>query len=333
MKLSLYLIPAIVMVQTASAQFAPQAGVAGTTAISKSSAQIKGWASGCTVERGWLDIADPSKGSPTIGLNSDAVGAADNSVISLGDSGVAVLTFSSPIYNGAGADFAVFENGFINPSNKEEAFLELAFVEVSSDGINYFRFPAASYTPETTQVPGAGVYLDAKYINNLAGKYSGGYGTPFDLEELAGKPGLDINQVTHVRVVDVIGSVSNNTSLDTSGRKINDPYPTPFPGGGFDLDAVGAIYLRDVGVDDFKNKNLTSIYPNPVADYLNIQLGSGSDEPISLLITDVTGKVLSSTVLSQPENKISFTAYHSGIYYLQFSDAKGNKWVERITKL
>jgi hypothetical protein len=65
------------------------------------------------------------------------------------------------------------------------AYLELAFVEVSSDGINYFRFPATSLTPTDNQVSNT-AYMNAANINNLAGKYIGGYGTPFDLDELAG---------------------------------------------------------------------------------------------------------------------------------------------------
>jgi hypothetical protein len=331
MKLLQYIIPALFMVQTASAQFAPQAGVAGHTAIHKSSNSLVGWATGCSVNRGWADIADPSKGYVSLGSEPSATGAPDNDVLSLGDSGVAVLTFSSPIYNGAGPDFVVFENGFFDPSNPENAFLEFAFVEVSSDGVNYFRFLAASYTPEIPQIPVAGVFLNARHVNNLAGKYASGYGTPFDLEELSGKPGLNLNHVTHIRLVDVIGSVGSHASLDTGGRKINDPYPTPLPGGGFDLDAVGAIHLRGVGVEQFKNTSSVSIYPNPVTTELHIRITTG--ESMNLVVSDVMGKALSASVLSQPENTISLNAYNSGIYYLQFSDTKGNKWVERITKL
>jgi len=54
----------------------------------------------------------------------------DGYIVSLGDSGVADVTFAGAIYNGPGADFAVFENGFLNATNDSLAFLELAFVEV-----------------------------------------------------------------------------------------------------------------------------------------------------------------------------------------------------------
>ncbi|MFN6048554.1 MAG: T9SS C-terminal target domain-containing protein, partial [Bacteroidota bacterium] len=52
--------------------------------------------------------------------------AASNGVVSLGDGGIATLTFDPPITNGDGFDFAVFENTFL------DTFLELAFVEVST---------------------------------------------------------------------------------------------------------------------------------------------------------------------------------------------------------
>src|SRR5690606_10864157 len=85
-------------------------------------------------------------------------------------------------------------------------------------------------------------YMNARLLNNLAGKYVGGYGTPFDLQEMANISGLDINNITHVRIIDVVGSINGNTRFDASNRKINDPYPTPFPVGGFDLDAVAVLH-------------------------------------------------------------------------------------------
>jgi hypothetical protein len=43
------------------------------------------------------------------------LGLPDGSIVSLGDSGIAIATFAHPIYNGSGPDFAVFENGFQKP--------------------------------------------------------------------------------------------------------------------------------------------------------------------------------------------------------------------------
>lgn len=314
------------------AQFAPQAGVSGTTAIGKTSGLFTGWATGCTISRGYIDIADPLQGRVSLGTDADAVGMADNMIVSLGDSGIATLTFSHAIYNGPGADFAVFENGFANPANAEEAFLELAFVEVSSDGINFHRFSPSSLSSETIQVPAAGVYMNARLINNLAGKYVSGYGTPFDLQELEGIPGLDINNITHVRIVDVIGSLSGHGTYDKDGHKINDPYPTAFAGGGFDLDGVGAFYQR--GLFPVSVKSLVAgpvkVYPNPATDKIFIQIENNTSN-YSLLLTDVTGNVLQQ--IDATNSYVDMSAYKAGVYALIIEAANGKRWVERITKL
>jgi len=200
---------------TAYAQYAPQAGLPGSTAISASSSLFTSWATQCTIYRGFMNIANPSLGYASAGDSSMAIGPADDFTVSLGDSGVAVLTFAHPIFNGTGPDFAVFENGFLNPLNDSQAFLELGFVEVSSDGLNFTRFPANSLTNDNVQITNDS-YIDANNLNNLAGSYTTMYGTPFDLEELSGTPGLDINNITHVRIVDTLLALSVATPLTTT---------------------------------------------------------------------------------------------------------------------
>ena len=171
--LSLLLISSIITAQS----YAPHAGQVSSTAIAKSSSVFIGWATGITVVRGPQDIANPTGPLASSGNPNDALGGTSTSVVSLGDGGSATVTFASPIANGSGFDFAVFENGF------SDTFLELGFVEVSSDGINFFRFPSHSETQTTTQIGGFGA-VDCRYINNLAGKYRANFGTPFDLSDL-----------------------------------------------------------------------------------------------------------------------------------------------------
>ncbi len=314
---------------SAVAQYAPQAGVTGSTAVSKSDNRFAGWATNCRLRLGWMHIEDKSLGMANIGDSSYAIGTPDNALVSLGDSGVAVLTFEAAIYNGEGPDFAVFENGFPNPANPEEAFLELAFVEVSSDGSNFTRFPASSLT-DTPQVPMAGVYMNARKINNLAGKYIGNYGTPFDLQELAGTPGLDINNITHIRLIDVIGSITSVGTKDKDGNYINDPYPSPVPGSGFDLDAVGAFYIKGKYPSAIASvaKANVSVYPNPVAERLMIH----TDKPVKVTVCDVAGRILAAADVTEGAS-IGFDEYRAGMYYINFTDHEGNRWVEKVTKL
>ncbi|MBA3898738.1 MAG: T9SS type A sorting domain-containing protein [Bacteroidetes bacterium] len=270
---------------SAYAQFPPAAGQAGTTAIYKDNSIFVGWASNCTVNRGFVNIANPSLGKVTTGTPEMAIGKSGTSgLVSLGDGGTAVLTFEAAIYNGPGWDFAVFENAF-------DGFIELAFVEVSSDGINFFRFPATSLTDTTVQTGTFGL-TDPTKIDNLAGKYDLFYGTPFDLEELKDEPGLDIGYITHVKIIDVVGSMDPlYATRDAAGRKINEPWPTPFPQGGFDLDAIGVIHQKPLNIKAHNKENIFRIYPVPAKNVLNISTVE-SNEKFHYAITDISGKAI-----------------------------------------
>ncbi len=305
------------------AQFAPQALVSGTTAISKSSLQFSSWASGCTIIRGLQQIGDPAGGYASVGDSSSALGAADGDIVSLGDSGIAVLRFATPIRNVSGPDFAVFENGFAKMGDPELAFLELAFVEVSSDGRNFVRFPATSLTPDTEQISSVGglSYINARHLNNLAGKYIGGWGTPFDLAELAGTPGLDIDAITHIRIIDVIGDVSAHASRDAQGNAVNDPFPTAFPSGGFDLDAVGVLNNGASSVYGGEDAGF-SIYPVPAGEVLNVRLRTASFSIAQIL--DLGGRLLSQQPLGRELTAIPTTQLAPGCYYLRLTSNDGS---------
>jgi hypothetical protein len=306
------------------AQFPPPAGQPGSTAISADSSVFIGWATGCIVHRGYIQISDTSltyfgenKGS--YGSEESALGKADNAPVSLGDGGYAVVTFNKPVTNGPGYDFAVFENGL------NDTFLELAFVEVSSDGINFFRFPSVSNTQTTSQVATFGT-LDATMIDNLAGKYRALFGTPFDLETLSGIPGLDINRVTHIKIIDVVGCIQlDYATYDSKGNIINDPWPTPFNTGGFDLDALGVLHFTFSSED-----RPVYLYPNPVTDFVTINLLSGSS--FDMLIRDISGKLVwkKEKVINNSTIDLGFLA--AGIYFCTFTLENGNTEVTKIVR-
>jgi hypothetical protein len=201
---------------------------------------VESWATSVvSFDRGPLDIANPGGGDASFGAPEYVLGTATNDVydvFSLGDGGSITLFFAGGIANAAGDDFAVFENGFYAPGG---LYGELAFVEVSSNGVDFARFPATSL--RESPVAG-GETIDPSEYHNLAGKHPLNRGTGFDLAVLAqhpliGQGKLDLANVAYVRLVDVIG---NGSTLDAAGRPVYDPYSTPFPSGGFDADAVGA---------------------------------------------------------------------------------------------
>jgi hypothetical protein len=300
----------------AQAQFAPAAGSFGSTAIHYDEPAFVSWATACSIHRGYRDVAVPDSGYATVGDSSAAIGmATTGGIVSLGDGGTATLTFDKPIINGTGFDFAVFENGF-SVGAPGMAFLELAFVEVSSDGVRFFRFPATDNTQDTAQIWN-GSAEDCSLINNLAGKYTYGFGTPFDLDELKDSAGLDVNNINHVRIVDVIGTINDlYASRDINGHKINDPYPTNFGSSGFDLDAVGVIHQKTIsGLSDIAQNDL-QIIPNPTTGIIHVSVNGMHS---ALTITDVSGRNVYSMSV-QASAQIDISLLPAGVYAVRVID-------------
>jgi len=200
---------------------------------------------------------------PSEGIS--ALGAPDSTHVSLGDldapeiasgasPGIITLGFAqASIFNGPGWDFAVFENAgefFTAPF----IFGELAYVEVSTDGIAFAQFPSTSLNVEPGQgtadteliVPFGRDFagLNTNNVENLAGIHPQGTGTAFDLSDLGGEPlvqsgAVDLDEINFVRLVDIPG---NGAYQDSQGNPILDAWLTTVTGG-LDLDAVGARHV------------------------------------------------------------------------------------------
>jgi len=209
--------------------YAPPAGEPNSTAIYMDEPNIVGWASD------WENYVVGSECDSEWQTPEEALGKAEGTsydIVCLGRAGEITLTFDCGIGDGPGYDFAVFENGI------SDTFLELAYVEVSSDGENFFRFANDSLTD--SPVGGFGA-VEATDIGGFASKYRQGYGTPFDLALLTDiSPLLDTNNIKWVRIVDIVG---DGSYFDTSGDVIYDPYPTT-GSAGFDLDAIAVLNMR-----------------------------------------------------------------------------------------
>ena len=297
----------IVAIKVVAQPFAPGVGEIGTTAIAKDSSIFIMWASKAQVERGPMNISDKNLGLVTFGSISDAIGKADGRVISLGDKGEITLQFEYPISDGNGFDFAVFENSFNN------TFLELAFVEVSSDGSRFVRFPATSLSQNSVQF-GNDASMNPTFLNNLAGKYRGSYGTPFDLNELKDSLGIDLERITYIKLIDVVGSIDPKFgSRDGKNNFINDPYPTPYPSGGFDLDAVGVIHSNTL---DFKIlEDEVKVFPNPTSDFVYIQINKN----IQVDLFNVTGQLIENKTIDF-SGYLNLSEYPKGTYYLRLEN-------------
>jgi hypothetical protein len=256
---------------------------------------FRGWATGF---RDYL----PNKTPDAIWTNPiRALGPATGNlfdIVSLGDlneselaagipPGMITLSFGEPnrpsdlgpIRNGRGYDFAVFENAILSLINTDNGSIagkmmaELAFVEVSTNGMDFARFPSVSLTAGRVGRYGT---IDVTDVYNLAGKHpntdSVCTGTPFDLEDLRDHPlvrqgRVNLDAICFVRLVDIPGggtfadqatvfpdpaSYDPNTvphfAPYTGVHPIFDAWLT-FGSGGFDLEAVGVLNEQRFSAD------------------------------------------------------------------------------------
>lgn len=213
-------------------------------------AEINLWASEVSeLIRGPINIDVPEAGNVTFGDPLDIPGIASGvptEAVSLGDGGSVTVRFAELIYDGPDFDFAVFENPISGTPGL--LYMELGFVEVSSDGVHFARFD--SLTSRITPVGGL-EEADPDDYANLAGNRIAGTGTEFDLFELSNHPlvlsgEVDLDAIEYIRIEDVIG---DDSTSDSMGNPIYDPFPTSFITGGFDIDAVGAINVPEPGVE------------------------------------------------------------------------------------
>jgi len=305
MKKILYILIGIYFsVQTYGQNFPGPVGDVSTTAVFKDDQRVDYWLEDSVViQRGYVDISDPSLGYVTYGDVEFALGESDPNVISLGDGGTATYVLSNSISDQEGFDFAVFENAF------DDYFLELAFVEVSTDGINYVRFVNQSNTDTDSQTGAFGATY-TENVNNLAGKYKAQYGTPFDLSELEDSLDIDISNINFIRIIDVVGSVnSQHASLDSYGNIINDPWPTPFNSSGFDLDGLAILKPVELSINEVDN---SITYNNNVLSIKESSLVS------KIQVYDLTGKLV---FVKDVKNNLDLDILSRGIYVLKVNNS------------
>ncbi|MBL8738749.1 MAG: hypothetical protein JNL12_20135 [Planctomycetes bacterium] len=213
-------------------------------------------------------------------------------VHSLGIGGALTLEFTPPIVDRPGADLMVAENPFRLAGNETNTFAEVAFVEVSSNGVDFVRFPARYFGAPSS--PGAFGTMPVGAYANLAGQTpmlatSPGAdpldlveagGDAFDLGDLLGESlvvaGLvDLQAVRYVRLVDVpSGAVS-----DSVGATIFDA-----GSGSADIDAVTAVHQQGPIVGSPPNVAMTILTDGTIGLRIEDPDGASDLDPSSLRV-------------------------------------------------
>ncbi len=180
---------------------------------------------------------------------NNALGRPDggSNVHSLGNGGSLTLGFAVQLVDGPGADLIVSENPFASISDPWQTFAEVCFVEVSSDGTHFARFPSRYTGPDVE--PGSFAFVDAGYYSGFAGVLTTDVtasdpfdvvdagGDAFDLHDLHQDPlvtsGLvNLQAITEVRLVDAVSGVD----VDSTGATVRDPST-----GSADIDGVTVL--------------------------------------------------------------------------------------------
>lgn len=141
-------------------------------------------------------------------------------VLSLGVGGEIILKSETPILNGDGVDFIVFENPFWIGGNPETPFAELGEISVSQDGENFIGFfcdqaNQAELYPGCAGVGAVFANSETNEVDPTDPESSGG--DSFDIGELG------LPWVRYIKIHDLSSSGSGNSA-------------------GFDLDAIAIVY-------------------------------------------------------------------------------------------
>ena len=106
----------------------------------------------------------------------------------------------------------------------------------------------------------------------------------------------------------VVGDISNGESL----------------GQGFWLGAIEGVVLSN---EDFTLEVQTTVYPNPVTDYLNISFKDMLGEAFDISIFDINGKQIYRKEItdSTSNESINFSGYSKGLYILNIEQRATTK--------
>ena len=121
----------------------------------------------------------------------------------------------------------------------------------------------------------------------------------------------------------MVGSINPQyATYDAFGHMVNDPWPTNSHSSGFDLDGVAVLNQNLNGIENADIE--VSIYPNPVANVMNISLANAAEARLM----DINGRTVATFTLSAGSNSLNIASLPAGVYML---NVDGN--VKKIVKL
>jgi len=83
-----------------------------------------------------------------------------------------------------------------------------------------------------------------------------------------------------------------------------------------------ANIVESLGTDNIQIENI-SIYPNPIINMLNVNIGANSD--LNYSIFNITGQIIFKGRFTSSNNIVDFSDLSKGVYFLQVLDTQLNK--------
>lgn len=273
------------------------------------------------------------------GPQGQGLGAGSLDVLTLGEGGSVVLGFDVTIVDGPGADLTVWENGFVVGGSS--VFAEILYVEVSSNGTDFARFP--------TSYPGSGSKMGsfrglsggmpglANVVTNTISPFDAAVsgGESFDLADLASDPlvtsgTVDLGAIAFVRLVDVLAGESDAQGVALPGDGAPDVDAVAVLNGGFEV--LGDQPVCDVRLDALGRIVLTIGHPQGLGA---LDLGSFASSmnlalfPFDVLLPYFQVSGFSGTELeltSVPLGGLGFV----GALGVSIADASGNRSTDQL---
>ncbi len=218
---------------------------------------------------------------------------------SLGYNGFIVLRMSSNIYNEPGDDFIVHEYSYGEPTFAKNP--ERAEVQISQNGTTWVSLGLT--TPASCQ------------------------GTLDHAFDIAGK-------LPWFRYVKVIDKTDRNARILNGACSPTAIFAFDGLSDGFDLDAItcangSAIARKEVQEEESSGTSASVLYPNPVKDWLTIDLSQekvADDKQVELLVNDLSGNSLYRNIHSIEPNgttQLKVSDLRSGMYILHVRTSAG----------
>ena len=88
-----------------------------------------------------------------------------------------------------------------------------------------------------------------------------------------------------------------------------------------------------VGVYQYQPSFTTSAYPNPVSDFITIDLKQYTEDEINFQLVDIVGNVIQQQPLTETQTHIDLSPYTTGIYFIKVIKNARETTITKIIKL